>query len=103
MGHQTKPLFPPIFYNTMEDAGALVFEAPVEKMSMGDVIDIRVYDGQVLNESGEVISEFDLRSDVLLDEVRAGGRINLIIGRGLTNLISVILNSLKLHRGPINP
>ena len=66
----------PIFYNTMEDAGALVFEAPVEKMSMGDVIDIRVYDGQVLNESGEVISEFDLRSDVLLDEVRAGGRIN---------------------------
>ena len=74
----------PIFYNTMEDAGALVFEAPVEKMSMGDIIDIRVYDGQVLNESGEVISEFDLRSDVLLDEVRAGGRINLIIGRGLT-------------------
>ena len=74
----------PIFYNTMEDAGALVFEAPVEQMGMGDVIDIRVYDGQVLNEAGEVISEFDLRSDVLLDEVRAGGRINLIIGRGLT-------------------
>lgn len=74
----------PIFYNTMEDAGALVFEAPVEKMGMGDIIEIRVYDGQVLNEAGEVISEFDLRSDVLLDEVRAGGRINLIIGRGLT-------------------
>ena len=74
----------PIFYNTMEDAGALVVEAPVEQMGMGDVIDIRVYDGQVLNEAGEVISEFDLRSDVLLDEVRAGGRINLIIGRGLT-------------------
>jgi len=74
----------PIFYNTMEDAGALVFEAPVEKMGMGDIIDIRVYDGQVLNEAGDVISEFDLRSDVLLDEVRAGGRINLIIGRGLT-------------------
>ena len=74
----------PIFYNTMEDAGALVFEAPVEQMGMGDIIDIRVYDGKVLNEAGEVISEFDLRSDVLLDEVRAGGRINLIIGRGLT-------------------
>lgn len=74
----------PIFYNTMEDAGALVFEAPVEKMSMGDIIDIRVNDGQVLNEAGDVISEFKLRSDVLLDEVRAGGRINLIIGRGLT-------------------
>ncbi|MDA9836857.1 bifunctional aconitate hydratase 2/2-methylisocitrate dehydratase [Luminiphilus sp.] len=74
----------PIFYNTMEDAGALVFEAPVEKMAMGDIIDIRVYDGQVLNTVGDVISEFELRSDVLLDEVRAGGRINLIIGRGLT-------------------
>ena len=74
----------PIFYNTMEDAGALVFEAPVEKMGMGDIIDIRVYDGKVLNKAGDVISEFELRSDVLLDEVRAGGRINLIIGRGLT-------------------
>lgn len=74
----------PIFYNTMEDAGALVFEAPVETMKMGDIIDIRVYDGQVLNDAGDVISEFELRSDVLLDEVRAGGRINLIIGRGLT-------------------
>ena len=74
----------PIFYNTMEDAGALVFEAPVEKMGMGDIIDIRVYDGKVLNAAGDVISEFELRSDVLLDEVRAGGRINLIIGRGLT-------------------
>ncbi len=74
----------PIFYNTMEDAGALVFEAPVEKMGMGDIIDIRVYEGKVRNESGDVISEFELRSDVLLDEVRAGGRINLIIGRGLT-------------------
>ncbi|MEC8157747.1 MAG: bifunctional aconitate hydratase 2/2-methylisocitrate dehydratase [Pseudomonadota bacterium] len=74
----------PIFYNTMEDAGALVFEAPVEKMGMGDIIDIRVYDGKVLNAACDVISEFELRSDVLLDEVRAGGRINLIIGRGLT-------------------
>ncbi|UTW45721.1 bifunctional aconitate hydratase 2/2-methylisocitrate dehydratase [bacterium SCSIO 12696] len=74
----------PIFYNTMEDAGALVFEAPVEKLSMGDVIEIRPYDGKILSESGEVLSEFELKSDVLLDEVQAGGRINLIIGRGLT-------------------
>jgi len=75
----------PIFYNTMEDAGALVFEAPVDNLGMGDVIEIRPYEGKILNESGDVISEFALKSDVLLDEVRAGGRINLIIGRGLTS------------------
>ena len=74
----------PIFYNTMEDAGALVFEAPVDNLGMGDVIEIRPYDGKILSESGDVLSEFELKSDVLLDEVRAGGRINLIIGRGLT-------------------
>ncbi len=74
----------PIFYNTMEDAGALVFEAPVDALNMGDVIEIRPYDGKILSESGDVLSEFELKSDVLLDEVRAGGRINLIIGRGLT-------------------
>ena len=74
----------PIFYNTMEDAGALVFEAPVDQLKMGDVIEIRPYDGTILNDSGELLSEFALKSEVLLDEVRAGGRINLIIGRGLT-------------------
>ncbi len=74
----------PIFYNTMEDAGALVFEAPVDELKMGDVIEIRPYDGKILNEAGETLSEFELKSDVLIDEVRAGGRINLIIGRGLT-------------------
>jgi len=74
----------PIFYNTMEDAGALVFEAPVDEINMGDVIEIRPYEGKILSESGAVLSEFELKSDVLLDEVRAGGRINLIIGRGLT-------------------
>jgi len=76
----------PIFYNTMEDAGALVFEAPVDNISFGDVIEIRPYDGKIINiASGKTVSEFALKSDVLLDEVRAGGRINLIIGRGLTN------------------
>ena len=74
----------PIFYNTMEDAGALVFEAPVDDLNMGDVIEIRPYEGKILSESGDTLSEFELKSDVLLDEVRAGGRINLIIGRGLT-------------------
>lgn len=74
----------PIFYNTMEDAGALVFEAPVDKLNMGDIIEIRPYEGKILNEAGEVLSEFALKSEVLLDEVQAGGRINLIIGRGLT-------------------
>ncbi len=74
----------PIFYNTMEDAGALVFEAPVDDIHMGDIIEVRPYEGKIFNQAGEVISEFELKSDVLLDEVRAGGRINLIIGRGLT-------------------
>lgn len=75
----------PIFFNTMEDAGALVFEAPVDQLNMGDVIEIRPYDGKILSETGEVLAEFTLKSEVLLDEVQAGGRINLIIGRGLTD------------------
>ena len=74
----------PIFFNTMEDAGALVFEAPVEKLGFGDVIEIRPYDGKILSESGDVLSEFGFKSDVILDEVQADGRINLIVGRGLT-------------------
>ncbi|MET0356911.1 MAG: bifunctional aconitate hydratase 2/2-methylisocitrate dehydratase [Cellvibrio sp.] len=75
----------PIFYNTMEDAGALVFEAPVDLLNTGDVIEIRPYEGKILNgTTGAVISEFALKSDVLLDEVQAGGRIPLIVGRGLT-------------------
>ena len=75
----------PIFFNTMEDAGALVFEADVDKMEMGDTIEIRPLDGVIKNaDSGEVLAEYSYKSKVLLDEVRAGGRINLIIGRGLT-------------------
>jgi aconitate hydratase 2/2-methylisocitrate dehydratase len=95
----------PIFYNTMEDAGALVFEAPVDELGMGDVIEIRPYDGKILSESGEVLSEFGLKSDVLLDEVRAGGRINLIIGRGLTTRARETLGlpESKLFRKPEQP
>ncbi|MFT5482858.1 MAG: aconitate hydratase 2/2-methylisocitrate dehydratase [Halieaceae bacterium] len=81
----------PIFYNTMEDAGALVFEAPVDKLNMGDVIEIRPYDGVILDSDGNTLSEFELKSDVLLDEVQAGGRINLIIGRGLTTRAREVL------------
>ena len=73
----------PIFYNTMEDAGALPIELDVGKMDMGDVVELRPYDGQALK-NGQVIAEFKVKSDVIFDEVRAGGRIPLIIGRGLT-------------------
>ncbi|MDE0876736.1 MAG: bifunctional aconitate hydratase 2/2-methylisocitrate dehydratase [Porticoccaceae bacterium] len=74
----------PIFFNTMEDAGALVFEAPVDNINNGDVVEIFPYDGKILNEAGEIVSEFQHKSEVILDEVQADGRINLIIGRGLT-------------------
>jgi aconitate hydratase 2/2-methylisocitrate dehydratase len=95
----------PIFYNTMEDAGALVFEAPVDDLGMGDIIEIRPYDGKILSESGDVLSEFELKSDVLLDEVRAGGRINLIIGRGLTTRAREALGlpDSELFRKPEQP
>ncbi len=75
----------PIFFNTMEDAGALPFECDVDGLSTGDIIDIDVYAGKITrHDSGEVVTEFELKTEVLLDEVRAGGRIPLIIGRGLT-------------------
>ena len=73
----------PIFYNTMEDAGALPIELDVNQMEMGDEVELRPYEGKALK-NGEVIAEFKVKSDVLFDEVRAGGRIPLIIGRGLT-------------------
>ncbi|RZL42977.1 MAG: bifunctional aconitate hydratase 2/2-methylisocitrate dehydratase [Variovorax sp.] len=73
----------PIFYNTMEDAGALPIELDVSQMNMGDTIELRPYEGKALKD-GQVIAEFKVKSDVLFDEVRAGGRIPLIVGRGLT-------------------
>jgi aconitate hydratase 2/2-methylisocitrate dehydratase len=76
----------PIFFNTMEDAGALPIECDVSRMEMGDVISIYPYEGKITNEeSGETISEFTLSSEVILDEVQAGGRIPLIIGKDVTN------------------
>jgi aconitate hydratase 2/2-methylisocitrate dehydratase len=74
----------PIFFNTAEDSGALPIQCDVSKMQTGDVITIKPYAGQVLNEKGEIISTFELAPTTMPDEVRAGGRIPLIIGRGLT-------------------
>ncbi|MEQ8290545.1 MAG: bifunctional aconitate hydratase 2/2-methylisocitrate dehydratase [Gammaproteobacteria bacterium] len=75
----------PIFFNTMEDAGALPIECEVGKMKMGDVIDIYPYEGVIKNhETDEVLCEFKLKTEIIIDEVQAGGRIPLIIGRGLT-------------------
>lgn len=74
----------PIFFNTMEDSGALPIECDVSKMNMGDVIVLYPYEGKITTESGELLSLFSLKTNVLLDEVRAGGRIPLIIGRSLT-------------------
>jgi aconitate hydratase 2/2-methylisocitrate dehydratase len=74
----------PIFFNTMEDAGALPIECDVSKMNTGDVITVHPYEGKITNEAGDLICEFELATQVLLDEVQAGGRIPLIIGRGLT-------------------
>ncbi|MBC5768450.1 bifunctional aconitate hydratase 2/2-methylisocitrate dehydratase [Ramlibacter albus] len=73
----------PIFFNTQEDSGALPIEVEVSKFNMGDVLDIYPYEGKI-ERNGEVLEKFALKSDVILDEVRAGGRINLIIGRSLT-------------------
>ncbi len=83
----------PIFFNTMEDAGALPIEVDVTKLNTGDVIDVYPFEGKVADHStGTTISEFSLKTDVLIDEVRAGGRIPLIIGRGLTDRARTALN-----------
>ena len=73
----------PIFFNTQEDSGALPIEVEVSAFDMGDVIDVYPYDGKI-EKNGKLSAEFKLKSEVLFDEVRAGGRINLIIGRSLT-------------------
>jgi aconitate hydratase 2 / 2-methylisocitrate dehydratase len=94
----------PIFYNTMEDSGALPIELDVSQMNMGDVVELRPYDGKALKD-GKVIAEFTVKSDVLFDEVRAGGRIPLIIGRGLTSKArdALGLPPSTLFRLPQNP
>ena len=95
----------PIFFNTVEDSGALPVECPVDQMNMGDVIVIKPYAGVVEDEAGEVISEFSLKTQVLLDEVKAGGRIPLIIGRSLTERAreALGLGPSEAFRRPENP
>ena len=98
----------PIFYNTMEDAGALPIEMPVENLNMGDVIDVYPYQGKVCKHgTDDVICTFELKTQVLLDEVRAGGRIPLIIGRGLTDKARIALglepsNLFRLPQQPVD-
>jgi aconitate hydratase 2 / 2-methylisocitrate dehydratase len=81
----------PIFFNTQEDSGALPIEVDVSKLEMGDVVDILPYEGKIIK-NGVTVAEFELKSQVILDEVQAGGRINLIIGRGLTAKAREALN-----------
>jgi len=94
----------PIFYNTMEDAGALPIELDVSQMNMGDVVELRPYDGKAFKD-GKEIASFQVKSEVLFDEVRAGGRIPLIIGRGLTSKAREALGLAPstLFRLPQNP
>jgi len=96
----------PIFFNTMEDSGALPIEMDVKNINTGDVIDVYPYEGVTKNhETGEVVCEWELKTDVLLDEVRAGGRIPLIIGRGLTTRArnSLGMEKSTVFKTPVDP
>ena len=95
----------PIFFNTMEDAGALPIECDVAQMNTGDVIVIKPHEGVIQNERGQTLANFALKSEVILDEVRAGGRIPLIVGRGLTTRAreALGLGSADLFRTPTAP
>jgi aconitate hydratase 2/2-methylisocitrate dehydratase len=95
----------PIFFNTMEDSGALPLECDVSKLKMGDVIVLFPYEGKITNEAGETLATFALKTDVLLDEVQAGGRIPLIIGRSLTKRAreALGLGPSKAFRLPADP
>ncbi len=94
----------PIFFNTMEDAGALPIELDVTQMNMGDEIELRPYEGKAFK-NGQEIAHFSLKSPVILDEVRAGGRIPLIVGRGLTAKARAALGlpASTAFRLPISP
>lgn len=95
----------PIFFNTLEDSGALPIEVPVDKLAMGDVIVLKPYEGKVETEDGKLLAEFELKTDVILDEVKAGGRIPLIIGRSLTERAreSLGLGPTDVFRRPEDP
>ena len=96
----------PIFFNTQEDSGSLPIEVDVSRLEMGDVVDVLPYEGKVVK-NGEVAASFQLKSEVLLDEVRAGGRINLIIGRSLTSKAREFLGlpastTFRLPKAPVD-
>jgi aconitate hydratase 2/2-methylisocitrate dehydratase len=95
----------PIFFNTVEDSGALPIECPVDNLDMGDMIVIKPYEGTIEDASGKVISDFSLKTEVLLDEAQAGGRIPLIIGRSLTAKAreSLGLGHSEVFRRPVDP
>jgi aconitate hydratase 2/2-methylisocitrate dehydratase len=95
----------PIFFNTVEDSGALPIEVPADDLNMGDVIVVKPFDGVITNEAGDTIAEFSLKTDVLLDEVKAGGRIPLIIGRSLTEKArdALGLPATDIFRRPVDP
>ncbi|MBL7002591.1 MAG: bifunctional aconitate hydratase 2/2-methylisocitrate dehydratase [Gammaproteobacteria bacterium] len=96
----------PIFFNTMEDAGALPIEMDVSKMEMGDIIDVYPFEGVAKNhDTGEVLCEFSLKTNIIPDEVQAGGRIPLIIGRGLTDRARTALGlePIEIFQKPIIP
>ena len=78
----------PIFYNTAQDSGCLPIQANVDNMKTGDIITIKPYEGVILDESGKQISTFELKPTTLLDEIRAGGRIPLMIGKALSKKAS---------------
>ncbi len=95
----------PIFFNTAEDSGALPIECNVDQLETGDIITIKPYEGKIYNEAGDVVSEFTLRPTTIADEVRAGGRIPLIIGRGLTDKARETLGMLPsdVFKRPVEP
>ncbi|WP_017326647.1 bifunctional aconitate hydratase 2/2-methylisocitrate dehydratase [Synechococcus sp. PCC 7336] len=82
----------PIFFNTAEDSGALPIECDVSHLETGIVVTIHPYDGKIVNEAGETLSTFSLKPDTILDEVRSGGRIPLLIGRTLTDKVRKALS-----------
>jgi len=95
----------PIFFNTVEDSGALPIECPVDELNTGDTIVVKPYAGRIEDPSGRLLSELTLKTEVLLDEVQAGGRIPLIIGRSLTAKAreSLGLGHSEVFRRPVDP
>ena len=100
----------PIFFNTAEDSGALPIECDVSALNSGDVITIRPYAGRIERASGEanageIVARFELKPSTITDEVRAGGRIPLLIGRSLTDKLRAQLGlaASELFIRPVAP